>query len=165
MMEAWSRRSQELGFATVPEINPKLWDDGYKLFRSADFKVVPLGPNTDLRLVRDFSQGEPYMQVRPFLRMYFDPANALTSFEDYSKFLSSWYVVNVTPAGYLTCSCEASLKAYRCPHSLAVEIKDELVQVPPYLTSEQLGNAKRGPGRPRKERGGYNKGEEKKSKK
>lgn len=162
MVEGWSRRSQELGFATVPDISRQLWEDGYKLSRSADFKVVPLGPATDLRLVRDFSHGEPQIQIRPFVRMYFDPARVMTSFEDYSKFLSSWYIVKKAPAGYLTCSCEASLKAYRCVHSLAVEIRDKLVEVPEYLTSEPLGNAKKGPGRPRKVRGGYGQGDDSK---
>lgn len=156
MIEAWSKRSEALSFATVPDISNGLWDEAYSLSRKAKFQSFR-HPSTGLRLVRDFSNGPPALPLPQCAQMYGKPSAFMHSYGDYVRFLSSFYVVKATPHGYLTCSCEASLKKYRCAHSVAIEIRENMVEVPERLTSEPLGMAKKGPGRPKKTMGGFNK--------
>lgn len=156
MVKAWSERSESLSFAAVPDIPDALWNDGFRLSRNQWFKIFNM-PSSGLRFVRDFSKGDPDIPVQQFVHIYCNPTTSLQSFSQYQKFLSSFHVVKATQFGYLTCSCAVGLKMYRCEHSIAVEIRQRMIEVPERLTSEPLGKVKKGPGRPRKVMGGFRK--------
>lgn len=91
--------------------------------------------------------------------MYLDPASNIRSFQGYCQFYRSWCVVKPSGAGYLTCSCQQGMKFYQCGHSLAVEIRENLVQLPARFHTVPLADVRRGRGRPKSNiKGGYGSG-------
>lgn len=163
MMVYWSKRSADLGFATVPQISEKLWDDAVALLRSGDLQVMPFG---NMRIVRNGKCGPPAVPHGLFAMMYFRPEENIHSFEEYACFLGSWYTIRAVGPNFLMCSCEDGMKDYKCKHALAMEINDGMAEIPARFNPQQDLPAPRGRGRPRKKAdGGFGTGPSKMAKK
>lgn len=152
MVASWSRRAEEIGVAVVPKIKDDVLQAAIKLYRSTDAQVIPLG-NSNQRLVK----GDPDATIAPqeFARWYHQPDSA-ASYDQHHAIMDSWHLVKPTPFGYLSCSCVEGLKKYRCQHSVFVEIKEGLVQIPDHLAQDTSFPSARKRGRPpKKGNGGY----------
>lgn len=151
MVASWSRRAEEIGVAVVPKIKDEVWQAAVKLTTSTGAQIIPLGTSL-LRLVK----GDPSGAIPPqdFANWFHSPQTS-TSYDQHHAIMDSWHLVKPTPLGYLSCSCVEGLKKYRCQHSVFVEIKDGLVQVPDHLVRDPSFPSARKRGRPKKEDGGF----------
>lgn len=160
MMAAWSRRSERKGFPEIPSIDLPLWDEAYK-YTASQPNFIPIAddaadhdPNVLGYVVA--AAATPGMSPEQFLALVKSPSFA--NFGAYRVFLRSWHILKKETVGaesFYTCSCRAGLKAFRCKHSVALDVKlDPDLDFPDTVIPLPI-NKKRGPGRPKKSHGGF----------
>lgn len=154
MMEYWSKRISELGFADVPAISTALWKEAHALLQCDDLVIVPLPIRQGLpeRFVVS-SKKEHILLPEEYASLIEHPR--IYSWGDYHQVLRwDWRVVTLLPEGWATCTCTDGLKQYRCRHSIAVEVRINRLAIPDDV-KELPGGVKRRRGRPAKMHGGF----------
>lgn len=154
MVRHSSWRSEELGFADIPEISKPLWKLANELGQSGAYTMVPLPvAEGQLRRFVVSRRHEHVLSPQEFVQLMDNPE--LTNWPDFTQVLRrDWHVVTMLEADWATCSCGDGLKEYRCRHSVAVEIAIGKVEVPENVLALP-GGVPRKRGRPKKVMGGY----------
>lgn len=154
MMEYWSKRVSELGFSEVPDIGKPLWKEAYALLQADDLVIVPLQVVEGMpRRFVVSSKKDHVLSPEEYAALIEDPR--ISTWGDYHQVLRwDWRVVTLLPQGWATCTCTEGLKQYRCRHSVAVEVREELLSIPDDVLPLP-GGVKRRPGRPPRMEGGF----------
>lgn len=154
MMQYWSKRVEELGFADVPAIEKPLWKEAHVLLQSDDLVIVPI-PVQDGQARRFVvsSKQDHVLSPDEYAALIKNPM--ISTWGDYDQVIRwDWRVVTFLQQGWATCTCTVGLKQYRCRHSIAVEVREHLLSIPDDVKALP-GGVKKRRGRPPKMHGGY----------
>lgn len=151
LVERWSRaRNPEsvncASFAEVRSYSLKHWTEAYQ-WASENHKVLQCDTNADTFYITSSSFGRPIS--KKMLATALSKKKKWKTFEEFKKYqLGVWKVhIDRHNPSNSSCSCPCFLKHLTCKHSLGMQIRLNLCNVPPQAKNVPLGQ-KRKRGRP-----------------